>query len=117
MIRCYSGDRRRHAYAADDLTGHGYQQVHPVSHVSLGYDLTHPTDMISPAEYRDLGSLFDGCGTCRRWLHNTPHEVVIAEELAIMPNDPRIPDPRSMRRDPFRCVPRGLGDAPAPGRR
>ncbi|MFI5591206.1 dTDP-4-dehydrorhamnose 3,5-epimerase family protein [Amycolatopsis sp. NPDC051758] len=84
VIRRYSGDRHRHAYPADDLASSGYQQVHPVCHASLGYDLAHPTDMIGPADYRDLGNLFDGCGSCRRWLHNTQHEVVIAEELAAL---------------------------------
>ncbi|MEU0529142.1 hypothetical protein [Amycolatopsis tolypomycina] len=116
VIRRYSGDRRRHAYPADDLASSGYQQVHPVCHASLGYDLAHPTDMIGPPKYRDLGSLFDSCGSCRRWLHNTPHEVVIAKELAIELDAPQVPDPRSVRRDPRRCGPRSLGDAPIAGR-
>ena len=117
VIRLYTGDRRRHAYPADDLASGGYQQVHPVCHASLGYDLAHPTDMICPAEYRDLGCLFDGCGSCRRWLHNTHHKVIIIGELAIMSDEPQVPDPRSERRDPFRCGPRGLGDALIPGKR
>jgi hypothetical protein len=117
VIRRYSGDRRRHAYPADDLASPGYQQVHPVCHASLGYDLAHPTDMISPAEYRDLGNLFDGCGACRLWLQNTKHEVATAGALAVVPDAPQVPDPRSARRDPLQCVPQGLCDAPIPGRR
>jgi hypothetical protein len=117
VIRRYCGDRRRHAYPADDLAGSGYQQVHPVCHASPGYDLPHPTDMINPAEHRDLGSLFDGCSSCRRWLQNTQHEVVTADELAIALDAPQVPDPHSVRRGPFRCVTRDLGEAPFRGRR
>jgi hypothetical protein len=117
VIRRYGGDRRRHAYPADDLAGRSYQQVHPVCHAALGYDLAHPTDMINPAEYRDLGSLFDGCGSCRLWLQDTQHEVVTAGDFAVVLDAPQVPDPRSVRLAPLRCVPRGLGDAPVPGRR
>lgn len=99
VIRFYSGDSRRHAYLAEDLAASRYHQLHPVCHPSLGYHLGHPTDMISPVQFRDLGGIFDACGSCVLWLRQHPHEVLADNEIAAVHDILPIPEPRSPRRE------------------
>src|SRR5436305_1508866 len=81
VFRWYAGDARRHAYLAEDLAGSDYQQVHPVCHPSLGYHLAHPTDMISPATFREPGGTFDACGSCALWLRRNLYETFFDNEI------------------------------------
>jgi hypothetical protein len=100
LIHFYGGDSRRHAYLAEDVAAADrYHQLHPVCHPSLGYHLGHPTDMISPVQFRNLGGIFDACGSCVLWLRQNPHEILADNEIAAVRGILPIPQPRSPRRE------------------
>jgi hypothetical protein len=100
VIRFYSGDSRRHAYLAEEVAAAvNYHQLHPLCHRSLGYHLGHPADMISPVQFRDLGGVFEACGSCVLWLRQNPHEILVDNEIAAVRGILPIPAPRSVRRE------------------
>lgn len=97
-IRHYAGGARRHAYFIADLVGlrrRTILQAHPVCHEdSLGYELAHPGDMISPVPFSNLGDGFVACTRCESWLHRHPHEVLVHGAVVVVRDNLEIPEPR-----------------------
>ncbi len=85
VIRFYGGDGRRHVYLAEVLADKNCLQLHPVCHRSLGYQLAHPVDMLSPCSFAisvvfstSAGSALNGCDSRRTRYSRTTRSPLCA---------------------------------------